>query len=600
MKTKFYFSFLLLFVFILDSTAQTAPPKNPNWVEAPEIFTRQFQERTFVPNVPEASSRADQDWSTVIDSIWGTGASTADKLEAFDTYWNTIDTRFACFQDIDDQWDALYDLYRPEIEQGVSRGRFVAIMDQLSLSLRESHTKTNLPQVHYNTQLLPGVPLMMVGGWGNNFHFGAGLTPLPDESLLVYKVASNHPLDLELGDIVLGYDDLAWSECYPQLLDANLPLTGWWWGSSPSSFDHSFLMAAGLNWHLFDTIDIVKYDSGDTIHLATSALMGQNSYLFCTEQMDVPGVPKPNYNGQELFSYGLVEGTNIGYIYGWGWFWDAQAEFLEAVSTVMNDYDTEGLIIDFRMNYGGNMFLSDPGLDLLFAENTPTIDWVYRCDNDDHLGLCESNIESSYYFGQGPDGYDKPIALLTGPGAISSGDQVALRIKFHPQTRTFGKSTSTAFNAPSSLDFTVPNWTGRFAEFDAYLLSEPGDYLTHNEFVVDEEVWHNPDDVANEEDAVVNAAINWINSFTTSTTEINNIENLELFPNPVINQLSILNSEFDGATLDVTLFTIQGKQISSQLISSFQKIKVTGLTPGMYLIKIKSNGKVYSGKFIKI
>jgi hypothetical protein len=51
----------------------------------------------------------------------------------------------------------------------VSRGRFAAIMNHLALALRESHTSIADPGVNYSA-LNPGVPLFVVGGWGNNQH----------------------------------------------------------------------------------------------------------------------------------------------------------------------------------------------------------------------------------------------------------------------------------------------------------------------------------------------------------------------------------------------------------------------------------------------
>ena len=594
------FIITLLFASLSPNVFSQPEPSDPSgWEEPPIEFTRQFIERTFQPRIPDVSMRGG-DWSEVIDSLWGQGVPTAQKLLIFNQYWDTVDKYFACFQDIDDQWDELRDLYLPEIEQGVSQGRFAAIMDQLSLSLRESHTHTTHQIVHNSTQILPGVPLMYVGGWGNNQHFGAGLTPITDSSLLVYQVVPNHPLGLALGDRVLGYDGVAWKDCYPQLLKSNLPIIGWWWGSSPSSFDHSFLMAAGINWHLFDTIDIIKYGSVDTIHLPTSLMIGQNDYLFCTEQMDIPGVPKPDYSAQKLFSYGIVEGTNIGYIYGWGWFWNAESEFLEAVAVLMGDYETDGLIIDFRMNYGGNMFLSDYALDQLFSETISTIDFVTRCDDNDHLGLCPENISSFYDIGQGPNGYDKPIALLTGPGAISSGDQVALRVKLHPKARVFGKSTSTAFNGPKSIAFSDNNWTGRYADADAYLLTDPYDYLTHNEFEVDEEVWHTPDAVANGEDAVVNAAIEWINSMMTPTEEgVYEKEGMAVFPNPTTGRLQIQLNENKPLPLQASLFDAQGKLVRLITLTHTGEVDVHDLSPGMYVLKAVDEQQAYIGKFVK-
>ncbi len=43
--------------------------------------------------------------------------------------------------------------------------------------------------------------------------------------------------------------------------------------------------------------------------------------------------------------------------------------------------------------------------------------------------------------------YDEPIAVLTGPGAVSNGDWELLRMGFHPMVRTFGKASNGAFTS---------------------------------------------------------------------------------------------------------------------------------------------------------
>ena len=105
--------------------------------------------------------------------------------------------------------------------------------------------------------------------------------------------------------------------------------------------------------------------------------------------------------------------------------------------------------------------------------------------------------------------YDRPIAVLTGPGAVSSGDQVALRLSYHPSARTFGKSTAAAFNAP---DFYTPysGYFGATAFADCARVDAPDQLLTHLDFVIDEPVWLTPDDVAEGRDTVVEAAAQWI------------------------------------------------------------------------------------------
>ena len=177
----------------------------------PIHFKRQFMPKTFSPEhiTKKPGHYTITDWDEAIDDTWGWGLPKAEKLQIFDNFWNTIDADFACFNGIDDNWDNLRDTYRTEIEfgdptYGVSRGRFSGIMHHLCMSLMESHTFADDVGVSWYTALDPGIPLFVTGGWGDNGHFGAGVTPLPDNSLLVYKAVENHPLGLEPGDILLG------------------------------------------------------------------------------------------------------------------------------------------------------------------------------------------------------------------------------------------------------------------------------------------------------------------------------------------------------------------------------------------------------------
>jgi hypothetical protein len=496
-----------------------------------------------------------EEWANLIDATWGQGPGRRAKLLVFDRFWSTIDQYFACFQGVEVDWSGLRAQYRPEVENGVSRGRFAAIMSRLSLSLMDARTKASDKRVEWHTRSGPGVPLLHVGGWGLDTHFGAGLTPLPNKSLLVYKTVPAHPLGLEPGDIVIGYDGQPWSELYPQLLALGLPVTGLW-GSSPSTYEHSWLMAAGLNWHLFDAIDVKKFESGEVLHLPVSPMIGviegrwvpeadPFEGLWNTEQLEVDGVPFPDFVNGHLVSWGIVEGSRIGYIYVWGWFWDAEQEFYEAVHNLMYDHETEGLIIDLRFNMGGNMLLSDLGLGLLFDQTVQTIDFGERYQQNRQLSLCAKGQSEAYLIPGNPDSfYDKPIAVLTGPGAVGAGEQVALRLKFHPNVRFFGMSTNTAMNAPAAVKLRK-NWDVHFAQADAFLLSEtsgdppsddppPFDYqsgihntwregiaptcntvvngqsLTHHPFPVDQQVWLTAEDVAAGRDTVVEAAKEWI------------------------------------------------------------------------------------------
>jgi hypothetical protein len=94
-----------------------------------------------------------------------------------------------------------------------------------------------------------------------------------------------------------------------------------------------------------------------------------------------------------------------------------------------------------------------------------------------------------------PRSYEKPIAVLTGPGGYSADDQVALRMTYHPHAQLFGKPTDANFGyvCNPSID---PAWTALFTCDDAYRINAPHTYLTHHDLPVDQPVWLPPDDVA--------------------------------------------------------------------------------------------------------
>lgn len=452
-------------------------------------------------------------WMELVDETWGEGMGKAEKLMFFDSFWHTIDREYACFQDLDVDWDALRNEYRPEVVAGgVSKGRFAAIMSRLSLALMDAHTSAYDRVVQWRTNPVPGVPLLVVGGWGQTDEFGACLTPLEDGSLVVYSVLEDHPLGLAPGDLVLGFEGRPWSDLFPQMLVNGLPVTGFW-GSSEASYEHAWLMAAGANWHLFDSIDVWRFATGEMETLPTSLMSPWRGEIWCTEQLPVAGVEMPDFQHGEVVSWGILEGTSIGYIYGWGWGWDAEQEFFDAIDSIMEDHVTEGLIIDFRFNMGGELSLSDAGLGLLFDQTVPTVDFVSRCDPDDHLGFCEVGAFLSFLIKGDPASfYDKPIAVLVGPGSVSSGEHVALRMSFHPWARLFGKPTNAAFNA-AALGWSDDEWQATYAWADSYLLSNPEENLTHDLLPVDHEVWFTLDDIAEGCDTVVEAAIEWIREF---------------------------------------------------------------------------------------
>ena len=141
---------------------------------------------------------------------------------------------------------------------------------------------------------------------------------------------------------------------------------------------YSQVLSAASNWHLFETIDILKHGSGTEEHFSTASLNTTPPLRaqYCGEQLAVPGVPRP-VAVSDLVTWGVVEGTRIGYVYVTAWTGDAGERPEQAIRELTMERATDGLIIDFRVNRGGNMFLSDGGLGMLFDRPMPTIGFAY-------------------------------------------------------------------------------------------------------------------------------------------------------------------------------------------------------------------------------
>lgn len=505
---------LLIGSFSAFSAGQSIPriPVDPT-----KRQTNEPEARLTISPQTRIGNRTVAEWWEAIDRHWGGGAETSEKLRVFDLAWNELDREFGAYMNLDVDMRALRRRYRQEISVGVSRGRFVAIMNHLSLAMKDAHTAIMNRSVNWNTRIQRGTPLFVVGAWwADNAPFGATLTPLPDDSLLVYKALSNHVLGLEPGDIVLGYDGMPWRLLYRRLLAAELPIRlQWVWGSTDESMEHCMLMSAGFNWHLFDTIEIKKYGSDEIVSLPTDLLAGQNGAIWGNEQLPVPGVEMPDFVGADWITYGMIEGTRIGYIYVASWHWEDQYEiseqWYEAIDELMHHHETTGLIVDFRLNQGGYMLEAHDGYWLLFNERIEQFSFDLRGSPDDHLDMVQHPTFNARHFAivGGPSTfYDKPIAVLIGPGAVSNGDWESLRMGYHPRVRTFGKPTNGAFTLSDYPDI-GDDWFFTKATGSGYLV-DGHVYLAHTGVQPDTLVWLEPDDVAAGRDTVVEAAKRWI------------------------------------------------------------------------------------------
>jgi hypothetical protein len=173
--------------------------------------------------------------------------------------------------------------------------------------------------------------------------------------------------------------------------------------------------------------------------------------------------------------------------------------------------------------------------------------------------------------------YDKPIAVLSGPGAVSNGDWETLRMKFHPMVRTFGKSTNGAFTPSDYPDLGHPDWFYTKATGSGYLL-DGHVYLAHTGVEMDEEVWLTQQRVVDGIDDVVYAAIEWINNPTSVKDETNqHLSDYYLsnnYPNPFNpstkfkftippQQNLLLGGDYRGGFITLTVYDVLGNEIAT-------------------------------------
>jgi len=499
------------------STISSAQPGPPVAAGSASVKVVDLPAMSALPPQTKIGRYTVEEWRERIDTYWGPGEATSEKLRTFDIAWNELDREYGAYMNLGVDMLALRSTYRQEISGGVSKGRFAAIMNHLSLAMKDAHTVIMSRSVSWNTNMRAGPPLFVVGPWTHNVPFGASLTPMPDGSLLVYRVLPGHVLGLEPGDLVLGYDGVSWSRLYRQLIALELPirLEGYW-GSTDRALEHAMLGSAGLNWHLFDTIDIQKYGTGEIVSLPTDLLANQRGTIWGNEQLPVPGVEMPDFVNQDYITWGVIDGTRIGYIYVASWHWEDQyrisEQWYEALNELMHHHETDGLIVDFRLNYGGDMRQAHDGYTLLFTDRITAVSFDVRGDPLDHLDMVPSRTHTAWMFtipGSPNTYYDKPIAVLIGPGAVSNGDWESLRMGFHPRVRTFGKPTNGAFTLSDFPDL-GNDWYFTKATGSGYLI-DGYVYLAHTGVQPDTRVWLERDDVAAGRDTVVEAAIRWIN-----------------------------------------------------------------------------------------
>ncbi|MBS1778992.1 MAG: T9SS type A sorting domain-containing protein [Bacteroidetes bacterium] len=510
-------------------------------------------------------------WNYLVDSTWGPGLPTSDKLTLFNTIWTSIDSTYAAFTGLPRyNWDSIANSMRAEISAGVSRGRFAAMLSHLRRYLNDGHTSIYDLKVNYPNTVYLGLPLMTDQ---SNVALGVCLTMLADSTPLVIDAIPNQPFGLQPGDIILGYNGIPWKDIVQIILKYELP-NSVNVGSTEYATYQRFIKAAAANWYLFDTINIRKCN-GQLQNLPTSIML-YNYYfpgMLCTDQMPIQGVHKLSfddyYNQNRAVSAGIVKGTKIGYVYMMDCE-DVTGDILyNAVKHLIEDSSAIALIFDLRTNYGGglNAYLKT----FMYLTGTDNTSWIGTADRvsvSDRYLMYNLPSYVNDIKDTDPHSFYRPIALLCGPEATSAGDYFQVLFRHHPWVKTFGRSTAGAFGRRVDIATKQADYYATKQQYDTYDVTDPNNYLSHKEYPIDFPVWLTKDSTCAGVDNVVSAAVKWINGELSVPTVNARAFGIKVYPNPANGDVHILFSSPSADQYTIRLCNIMGSVILQQSASA--------------------------------
>ena len=594
---------------------------NSKDISASELIFEFFEENP-KPSPKSFYQRKDE-WQSIIDETWGNNIPLSEKQSVFNAYADFADEYFTLFAESDFDWDSLRNKYYDRITSDLSDGAFAGLISRFGTEFQELHARFWDIFIAQGTPTKHGVPIYYYNTFDVS-HFGATLALQPDSTLLVVKTIENHPLGLEAGDKVVGYEGKLWTELTHELFEANLPAGGYL-ASAPESIFNFMMTNAGINWHLFNTIDVIKYGESIVTSLSLEPMYDTvpdgpvfTGEIWNNPQLPIAGVPFPwGIIDFENLGFGINTDNKIGYIYvtdhGYN---EVEAEFLEAVNYVMNQ-ETDGLIIDLRWNGGGYINPSN-GLSKLFnepvGEPLNILQSKVRCNNGELTDICNSggsNTGVPGWFNWQPDPntyYDKKIALLVGPETQSMGEYLAYQLSNHPMVEVYGRPTNGGFsgNTLSGVDI-GDRWESNIPNYHLVDPALPGKPLARTPLIPEYEVWLTPQDVANDIDTIVKAALD---GMIVSNEEVSNLpSDIQLnqnYPNP-FNPTTNISFELPQSSLvQLKVYNLLGQEVATLVDGRMNSgnhsvnFDASQLSSGVYIYRLNAGSNSITKKMMLI
>jgi len=432
------------------------------------------------------------------------------RMAIFDDIWQKFADDYAGFSARDVDWNKVREKYRKEIEKVDDKAGFYAILSRIFSELQDGHARISFRSLCDNDES-DSNDYFVLDDWYSRI--GVCVTPLDNSRLLVYRADDDNPAQLQTGDMILGYDGRPWALLLEDIEKMNIPVCGMHASADPAE-QYLKLGSVVNNSHLFSQMDVLRIGSTMPESIETAKLVSNGPLMLCPDQLVLEDVYFPWTNVEEEkywsdISWGILSSHNIGYIYVYSWNKKAAEEFTVAVEELL---ETDALIIDQRFNMGGEVTKTE-GLSFLFGSDVDDImTCVHRKSQSDYETLTTSGGHSYSIEDTEPIEYMKPIAVLTGHKAASSGDIFPYFMKHHPHARTFGRLTEGSFGEVTEFWNPDPYINDISVSYtECVMLDKDHVVLQGSVQNPNEEVWLTQEDVINGIDTVVEAAIKWIN-----------------------------------------------------------------------------------------
>ena len=300
-----------------------------------------------------------------------------------------------------------------------------------------------------------------------------------------------------------------------------------------------------------------------------------------------------------MVTWGVISGTGIGYValYDCG---DISGDsLLNPIKKLVEDSLVDGLIIDIRTNFGGSLLTYRDAFHYLNNGDFPWMGWAHRATTTDRYTMDPFTTPPTAYgtTDTHPNYFDKKIALLVGPGAVSAGDVMQVLYTHHPKLKIIGKHTAGAFGAIRSIPMPYTNFNASRQNGDFYRAEDNTFYLSHHNFPIDSFVWFNRTSVCNNEDNILNTAIRWIKPELAVNSTISESTSVRIYPNPSTGHFNIMIKNATAGIAQISLYDPTGIRIGSQTTDLSQgdnKLRVDfsekNLSSGTFILELRCNG----------